>query len=372
MMILYATISLFIFYSILIIYYWQSWKKIPTFERMADATAITKVSVIIPARNEEKNIENLLKALHRQSYPMSLLEIIVIDDHSTDNTAGLVSNFPGVKLLQLKEDSINSYKKKAVESGIRAATGDLVVTTDADCVPSPEWISTIVSFRDTTRAGFIVGPVVFTGDSNVVEMFQAMDFMILQGITGAAVQEKMHSMCNGANLTYEKKLFDEVNGFAGIDHIASGDDMLLMGKIAKKYPNSIHYLKSKNAIVSTQPMPTWKDFVNQRIRWASKSTNYSDKKIAGVLLLVYLFNLSFLVLLVAGFWWQGYWIMLAGLWVAKTVVELPLMYSVATFFGKGHLVKYFFLFQPIHILYTVVAGLLGQFGTYTWKGRRVK
>ena len=72
-----------------------------------------------------------------------------------------------------------------------------------------------------------------------------MDFMVLQGITGAVVYKNNLSMCNGANLAYEKKAFYEVNGFAGIDHIASGDDMLLMHKIWKKYPDRVHYLKSK-------------------------------------------------------------------------------------------------------------------------------
>src|ERR1700741_4803978 len=111
-----------------------------------------------------------------------------------------------------------------------------------------------------------------------------MDFLVLQGITGASVTKKIHSMCNGANLAYEKKIFYEVNGFAGIDHIASGDDMLLMHKIAKIYPGRIGYLKSTEAIVNTQPMATWPDFFNQRIRWASKATHYNDKRIFWVLL----------------------------------------------------------------------------------------
>jgi cellulose synthase/poly-beta-1,6-N-acetylglucosamine synthase-like glycosyltransferase len=371
MIILSIIISLFLFYSVLIIYYWQSWRKIPLF-KATDHPSATKVSIIIPARNEEANIGNLLKALQQQTYPLAFAEIIVIDDHSTDSTAAVVSNFPGVILLQLKDQHINSYKKKAIETGINAATGELIITTDADCIPSPGWLNAIVSFREFSKAGFIVAPVALDSGPSVVGMFQSMDFMILQGITGASVHKKIHSMCNGANLSYEKKLFNDVDGFAGIDHIASGDDMLLMHKIASTYPGTIHYLKAKDAIVHTQPMPGWRTFLNQRIRWASKATNYNDKKITGVLLLVYVFNLSFVLLLFAGFWSNKYWVLLAILWVAKTLVELPLMYSVASFFEKRHLLKYFFLFQPLHILYTVSTGLLGQFGSYTWKGRRVK
>jgi cellulose synthase/poly-beta-1,6-N-acetylglucosamine synthase-like glycosyltransferase len=179
-------------------------------------------------------------------------------------------------------------------------------------------------------------------------------------------------MCNGANLAYERQLFYDVDGFTGIDHIASGDDMLLMHKIAKKYPGRIHYLKSADAIVSTQPMSTWKHFFNQRIRWASKATHYDDKKIFWVLLLVYLFNFTFLVLLVAGFWLTVYWFVLAGLWIGKTIVELPFINSVARFFDKRALLKYYFFFQPLHIFYTLISGLLGQFGKYEWKGRKVR
>lgn len=179
-------------------------------------------------------------------------------------------------------------------------------------------------------------------------------------------------MCNGANLGYEKKAFDEVNGFSGIDQIASGDDMLLMHKISRKYPGQIHYLKSKEAIVSTQPMKTWREFFNQRIRWASKAKHYDDKRIFWVLLLVYLFNLSFLTLLIAGFFNYYYWFCLLGSWIAKTIIEFPFLYSVASYFNKKPLMNYFFFFQPLHIVYTILSGLWGQFGKYEWKGRRVR
>jgi cellulose synthase/poly-beta-1,6-N-acetylglucosamine synthase-like glycosyltransferase len=371
MLLLYISILFFICYSVLILYYWQSWKAIPDPVLSNEPPSIS-ISVIIPARNEAGNIGQLLKTLQTQMYPEELIEIIVVDDHSTDKTAEVVLQFTGVKLLQLKEEGVNAYKKKAIEKGIAAATNQLIVTTDADCIPSPAWLQTIAAFKAKTNAGFIVAPVVFTTNSQPVQIFQAIDFMVLQGITGASVYKKLHSMCNGANLAYERKLFYEVNGFAGIDHIASGDDMLLMHKVAKKNPGTIHYLRSKTAIVSTQPMHTWKDFFNQRIRWASKATHYDDNRIFWVLLLVYLFNLSFLALLVAGFWLPLCWLVLVSLWICKTIIELPFVYSVAGFFGHQSLLKYFFFFQPLHIFYTIISGLFGQFGKYEWKGRKVK
>ena len=367
---------LFLLYGMLIIYFWFGWKSIPYFTP-ADKLPQIKISVVIAGRNEEENIGNLLLSLQKQTYPSALFEIIVVDDHSTDNTADIVKKFKDARLLQLSDLSINSYKKKAIETGIAAATGDWILTTDADCNVPPGWLKTIAAFIEEKKAVFVAAPVVLTGNNSVLQLFQSIDFMMLQGITGAAVHKKTLNMCNGANLAYERKVFHEVNGFAGIDHIASGDDMLLMHKIGKKYPGGIHYLKSKEAIVSTPAMKTWKTFFHQRIRWASKARAYDDKRIFWVLLLVYIFNLSFLLLLVAvpiaiGSWYPYYLIGLIGLWILKTVVELPFVYSVADFFGKRSLVKYFFFFQPLHIFYTIVSGLFGQFGKYEWKGRRVK
>ncbi len=370
MIFLYIFILLFLLYSLLIIYYWRAWISIPVYH--PGKPAPVPVSVIIPARNEEQNIGSLLSALEKQNYPAHLFEVIVVDDHSTDQTAAVVQQYKQARLIRLQAEDINSYKKKAIETGIAASSGRLIVTTDADCIPSPGWLSTIVSFSLERGAVFVAAPVVYTNDQSLLQIFQALDFMTLQGITGAAVYKKALSMCNGANLVYEKEAFDKAGGFAGIDNIASGDDMLLMHKIWQQYPQQVHYLKAAEAIVQTQPMKTWKQFFNQRIRWASKAGKYADRRITAVLLLVYLFNLSFLGLFIAGFQQPVYWwYLLAGV-VAKTIAELPFLYSVASFFNKRSLLSYFLFFQPLHILYTILSGLFGQFGKYEWKGRKVK
>ncbi|MES1197710.1 MAG: glycosyltransferase [Chitinophagaceae bacterium] len=372
MILLLICISLFILYSILIIYYWLSWRSVPDYTP-THRTANIKISVVIAARNEEENIGKLLRALQEQTYPKDLFEVIVVDDNSEDKTASVVKEFPGVKLLQLKGDAINSYKKKAIETGIAAASGEWIVTTDADCMPAKEWLQTIASFQKEKHSIFIAAPVsLISSNQGLLSIFQQLDFMVLQGITAASVYKNIHSMCNGANLAYERKAFYEVNGFIGIDSVASGDDMLLMHKIWKKYPQQVHYLRSKQAIVTSEIMKTWKDFFNQRIRWASKARLYDDKRIFLVLMLVYFFNLSFLALLVAGIWDLKFGAWCLALWVAKTIVEFPFVNSVATFYNQQSLMKYFFFFQPLHILYTIISGLFGQFGKYEWKGRRVR
>lgn len=371
MILLAAILTLALVYFSLIIFLQKKWTAAPYFNT-SSADYTTKFSILVPARNEEKNIPVLLSAIRAQDYPAHLFETIVIDDHSTDGTANEVRKFSEVKLISLQADAINSYKKKAIETGIAVAGGDIILTTDADCIPPPEWLSTIAAYKEKTGARLIVSPVSMTDGKTMLENFQSLDFMILQGITGAVVSNRMLSMCNGANLAYEKKVFEEVGGFAGIDHIASGDDMFLMHKVSKQYPDGIFYLKSAKAIVLTAPMDSLGSFLNQRIRWASKATSYKDKKIFWVLLLVYLFNLSFLILFTAGFFQPQYWFWFIILWITKTIVEWPLFASLAGFFNKRLSFFTILFFQPMHILYTIVSGLFGQFGKYEWKGRSVK
>ncbi|EEI91615.1 glycosyltransferase, group 2 family protein [Sphingobacterium spiritivorum ATCC 33300] len=137
-----------IVYVALVLYMRNGWASISTFVT-SDATPSTTVSVLIAARNEEQVIERTINCLLNQDYPKELLEIIVIDDHSTDRTAEIVRLYAvkGVKLLQMNEsDKLNSYKKKAISNAIDIAQGEIIVTTDADCRMGRHWLSTVVGF----------------------------------------------------------------------------------------------------------------------------------------------------------------------------------------------------------------------------------
>lgn len=386
LLILSISLALFIIYAALIIYYAVSWNSIPAFRPQPSTLHLT-ISVIIPARNEAGNIGRCLDSIVRQSYASSLYEVIVVDDHSTDNTAAIVKSYAAknVRLISLQNEmngnNINAYKKKAIEIAIARCSGELIITTDADCMVPENWLQTIAAFYQQTNAAFIAMPVVYTTSNRPVEIFQALDFMTLQGITGASVYKKTHSMCNGANLAYTRKAFSAVNGFKGIDNIASGDDMLLMHKIYQQYPDKVFFLKSREVIVQTAPMKTIKDFFNQRIRWASKADKYDDKRIFAVLLLVYLFNVLLLLMPVVSTIKNyqlsiiNHHFSLIQLWLAlvlcKTIIELIFLFPVASFFNKRNLLWFFPPAQPFHILYTVIAGWLGKFGSYQWKERKV-
>ncbi len=371
---------LMVVYAVLIAYYHSAWNRLPEFV-LPEKSASVFISVIIAARNEENNINGLLQSLYDQRYPKELYEVIIIDDHSTDNTWPLLQEQRfspmQVRPLQLQDfveerSAIASYKKKAIETGINAAAGTLIVTTDADCRFNPMWLQTIAGFYEANNAKFIAAPVTFHNQRTLLSVFQSLDFLTLQGITAASVYKRFHSMCNGANLAYEKSAFYEVNGFNNIDNIASGDDMLLMHKIFKQYPNRVFYLKNREAIVTTDPVTTWKQFFHQRIRWASKADKYDDKRIFIVLLLVYLLNVFFLAGAVAAFFKTTWLMLVLLLLLAKVLIEFPFVNSVAIFFGQQKLMKYFPFLQPLHIGYTIIAGWLGKFGHYEWKGRRIR
>jgi cellulose synthase/poly-beta-1,6-N-acetylglucosamine synthase-like glycosyltransferase len=335
----------------------------------------TYFSVVIPARNEAANIKNCVDSILAQNYPTDFFEIIVIDDFSEDDTALIVKNLQEqdahVHLLSLadyfKPDEISSFKKKAIEKAVMQAKGNWIVTTDADCIAPANWLLLFHQYIEKHQPVFVAAPVMFIKETGVLNQFQLLDFLALQGITAAAVGAGKHSMSNGANLAFEKSAFIAVGGYQGVDHIASGDDMFLMHKMKMTLSNRIGYLFHPDAIVLTKAMQDWKSFLMQRIRWSSKARFYDDRSIFWVLLLVYLFNFSFLAML-----FMGHFGSLLIALAFKTFFEVFFLDPVAKFYHLHSQLRYFILYQPLHIAYTILAGFFGQVKTYTWKGRRVK
>jgi len=373
-----VTICLLAAYGLLMALYTRGYWSMRGFVA-SGKSPITKFSVIIPARNEASNIEACIAGIHAQNYPSHLFEIIVVDDFSEDETAQKVlkiaQQHSNVHLLRLqdftKDENLVAYKKRAIEIAITQATGDWMVTTDADCSVTSHWLATYDAYIQEHDSVMVAAPVAYTNTGGFLSIFQVLDFISLQGITAAAVASGSHTLCNGANLCYSKEAFERVGKFSGIDHLPSGDDMLLMHKMKKSYPGKIGYLYAQNAVVTTAPSDTMGLFIQQRIRWASKASGYQDKIIFWILLLVYLVNFSLLVYLPINALQKGNinnWLILMG---CKTLIEIPFMYASAKFFKQQKLLWWFALMQPFHIVYTVVAGWFGTFGSYTWKGRTV-
>ncbi len=339
----------------------------------------TTFSIIIPARNEANNISFLLQSIIQQNYPAGLWEVFVIDDFSTDLTVQIVQEieaiYPNIHVIELSKvlngKKLNAYKKKAIETGIGMANNEWIVTTDADCIAGNEWLNTLAAYIQEKDPVFVGAPVAFTTDGSMLQSFQCIDFMALQGITAASVSVGLHAMCNGANLAYKKEAFYAVNGFKGIDNIASGDDMLLMNKIKEAYPKKMGYVLSPEAIIWTEPMLTVNAFLNQRIRWASKATKYKDVSVKVVLWFVLLLNVGFLLLPFLAIFYHPLFFFWLLLLILKTMVEASFAVHIAAFFGIELHWKNVILQIP-HIIYTCAAGFFGMFGKYKWKDRTVR
>ena len=366
------SLLLMLAYALLISRYDRAFTQSSKNFSISNAEATQPVTVIIPARNESANIKACLSSLMAQTYPQSLMEIIVVDDASEDDTAEIVKNFPVKLIRNHPKPGTIAFKKQAIATGISQASGALILTTDADCIVANTWVSTMVNTLQSQRAYMVTGPVKMMPGNPFLSMFQSLDFAILQGITAASIGSGMHDMSSGANRAYVKSFYHEVGGFNGIDDIASGDDMLLMQKFSAQYPGSIGYAFSTDALVSTKTEPTWTLFLQQRIRWASKATRYKDPVLFRILLLVYVVNLWIIALLVMGIWSHRAFIFGLILMILKLIIEWRFVQRVLQFFSLSSLMRWFPIAQPLHILYTVVSGFFGQAGGYRWKGRNVK
>lgn len=350
------------------------WSRLAGFILPADSEQI-EVSIIVAARNEEENIAKTIQDLLAQDYKTSMMEIIVIDDHSTDATGSIITSFkdPRIKLITLNEPlTINSYKKKAIQTAIATARGKLIITTDADCRMGKNWLKTIVGYYQKEGFKMISSPVVFTDEKSFFERAQSLEFLYLIGMGASTIGNKNASTCNGANLAYEREAFYEVGGFTGIDDLASGDDELLLHKIAARYKNKIGFLKNRDAIVYTQAKPTVNEFIQQRKRWASKSTRYKNKSIIVLGVLVWLFNLSIVLNLIVGLFKPGYMQIGLSQLLIKMLIEFVFLIPVTRFAKRMELLILIPVLNVMHIVYIIFIGIAGNSGKYSWKGRMVK
>jgi cellulose synthase/poly-beta-1,6-N-acetylglucosamine synthase-like glycosyltransferase len=333
------------------------------------------LSIIIPVRNEAKNIEVLLQDLENQILHHQRFEVFIANDHSDDNTAELVEKFKSknklnLHLVHLTYDSlIKSPKKKAITTCINLAKGDIIVTTDGDCRVKKGWLKEIQLHFENNETVFLSAPVSFfkNSSSNIISklwtQMQEIEFVSLIVSGACSIKMGFPNMCSGANIAYKKAAFMAVNGFEGNEHIASGDDEFLMHKMASHYPGKISYLKSQEAIVETAALQNMKSFYNQRKRWAGKWTHYktlSPKLLAGF---IFSINLSFIISLITGN---------LLLLLLKLIPEFIFLTSSLFFFKKSKLIFMVLVLQLIYPFYVVFFGLISlKQNGYVWKERQL-
>ncbi len=375
---MYAVWFIFLLYAFACLWLCVQWLRIP--QRPSERVTIPtqfKLSVIIPVRNEEKSIGVLLNDLLRQTLAKHSFEVIVVNDVSTDATEGVVNDFKrshaiDIQLISLEDIVVNSPKKRAITEGLKIAVGQLIVTTDGDCRVGEKWLEIIAQTYLQTKAKFISGPVTFFDERNSFDIFQTVEFASLIG-TGACLLEAKHpTMCNGANLAYERAAFDEVGGYAGIDSIASGDDEFLLQKMHHRYPENICFLKNKDAVVRTQTQENWRAFYRQRIRWAGKWA--VNRRIATMLVAVFVFivNALTIAVLVKALGEGMKEVRFNTILMIKYLPEFLFLSLIISFLNKSKFVWYIPFVQLCYPVYVLFFGLAAQQKEYEWKGRKLR
>lgn len=357
-------------YITLIFSYLFAWKKTPDFHKGL-SPPLTKISVILPVRNEEKNISVILSCLVKQKYPNDKFEIIIVDDFSTDTTSDIIkqTTYSNLKYIHLKN---GEGKKKAITEGVLYSTGTLIVTTDADCIMNDNWLSAIAAFYEEKKPKMIIAPVLLTDTKKVsfVEHMQSQEMMVLTASAGASLYYNLPLLCSGANLAYEKEAFISVKGFEGNDKVSSGDDVFLMQKMHSTFNKEIKYLKSKDAVVYTTPEKYMQDALRQRKRWASKFCSYGFNHITLTAILIFLTN--FLIFITGIFTVINiqYTPLLIACFSAKWIADSMFFYSASLFFGKKIHPFIFLGSSIVYPVYVSLVGLVSPFIGYSWKGRK--
>ena len=341
-------------------------------EGQSDVEPKPDVSILIAARNESAGIRATLDSVLTQDYA-GKWEVWVADDRSDDDTPKILAEYaaknPRLHVLTIREipEGI-SPKKHALSQLIDACDGEILCLTDADCIVKPTWVSGIVrEFEPGIElvAGHSYIPTE-PGKSKVIVCMQAVETLIYRvaGTAGLAMHLPLTS--TGNNLAYRKSFFKSVHGFDNVLKIQSGDDDLLMQKLAADRPWAMRYCIAESTFVTTSGKETLHELWEQRKRWASKTIYYTPK-IVFVLSMVFLFLVMQCVTAVlAPFSFE---ILIAALvaFVAKCIGDLVLILRGLRIFRQEHLLKWCIPVEFIHAPFTVLAVLFGLFGRFKWK-----
>lgn len=359
------------FYFLLMIVLNTGWYKLKGAIKEAPDNFI-KVSIVVALRNEEKSIAGLLRSIDLQDYPKEKIEIILVNDHSTDNTVGQIEQFifeygAEVRLIH----ALGEGKKKALREGYSVVSGELILTTDGDCELPADWVKRIVSFYEKNKPVLIIGSVIYKNESSFLQKLFSLDFMSLVASGAASAGHGLPFMGNGANLAFSALAYRAIAGQVGFDNYASGDDVFLIHKMAEKFGSKkIQFIKNADAIVYTKPPTTMKEFINQRVRWASKAKGYTNVWSIFVSLSVFFFNLMLFSILVSSFFINWFLVIYILFILFKFLLDFPLLYEFSGFSGKRKVLPLLFVFEFIYPFYIVVAAFGGFFTKFQWKGRK--
>lgn len=367
-------VLIFINYVIVIGLLIWGFSKVKPFEKTISENK-TAFSVVIPFRNEEKNLPDLLATFSHLKYNKEQFELIFVNDSSSDESERVINRWrmenPWVHLTILDNVRISkSPKKDAITRAVTIAKHPWIITTDADCEVQPDWLSVYDSFIQNHDTEMIAGAVRYPKKGLLLSHFQQMDLMSLQGATIGSFGLNEAFMCNGANFAYTKKLFWELGGYNGNNHIASGDDVFLLQKAMHLVPKKVQYLKAKAAIVTTKAEKSWGQLFQQRVRWASKTAAYKSDFSKALALMVFLANVTLIVGGILTAFGQMKWQFLTTLFAVKLLTDFILMLKTNTF------LKMSLYSMPVSSLlypfFSTIVALYSLIGGFEWKRENIK
>ena len=323
------------------------------------------VSVVIAARDEEKHLPDILRDLIRQEYPIEKLEVIIVNDRSSDSTSEILDdasrNYHFIKAVNVENKSKDMTPKKyALQLGIEKAKGEIILLTDADCRLNQLWVSSMV-YGVLERDSILIGFSKIASDTNTwFEHYQKIDFLsIIIANAGAAGWNRYWSG-TGQNLAFYKNDFLLINGFNPVKDELSGDDMYLVQSISKIKSAYLHI--DPNSFVTTRSMPKIKDFINQRIRWSSnaKKSLQSIPEFFLFLMVIFSYNLHLMLSLFFG----GSWVLML---VLKLFLEGLVLLLGGRLFNTSINMGGYLIWSLVQPFYIPIIGILGIRGKFSWK-----
>jgi glycosyltransferase involved in cell wall biosynthesis len=338
-----------------------------------------ELSLIVCFRNEAANLPALFRALNNQTF--KAFELILVDDFSEDESMATAKNelkqstFP-VLYIDLKqhlgEEFKNiSNKKRAITLAIAESRTNTILLTDADCTMESKWIESMLTEFRKQQLALAFGPVRFSKGDSLFTRFQEIDFIAMMACTKLTIQHEIPMLGNAANMLFDKLTFLKLNGYSNNIQFPSGDDIFLLQQFIAS-SKSVGFIESADTIITTHPETSLSGFIQQRIRWAGKSTSYKNNTVKLALLGIYSFNLYILLLLPLTF------LSIVPAWLFpitfafKTIIDSMIIYPTITFFNRRKLIWGMPIFECMHILYVVSIGFLSLKKSYIWKGRQIK
>ncbi|HMQ08069.1 MAG TPA: glycosyltransferase [Saprospiraceae bacterium] len=355
----------------MIIRIYDGWSLTPEYVNESSSDPSIKVSVIIPVRNEGNYIASCIESILNNDYPEELFEVIVVNDHSDDNTLEVLELFRS-KITLISPDNRSVGKKAALLFGIEASESELIICTDGDCTVDKQWISGLVAIYEREQPALIAGMVKIQYNNTLISACQYLDFAGLMMVTANGITKDRYYLANGANIAFRKEAWKRIMSQMKGNMLASGDDMFLIQAMAQNQEKVI-FAKDRRTWVTTLPEPNWSDLFNQRKRWAGKTKYYGDKKLIKIQLFVGFFHiliiLQFTLTVVTG--GLG---LFAGLFMlfVKWCMDYLMASIMCRYFGNTRPLKYFIPAAGVQFIMYIWMGMHALFpGTYQWKDRKV-